>query len=540
MDATTSGFMLVPHGYCEQGRLQLWIGAHRELLPERMWLRCTPQDAGPVPAHESSNGDIPVELERAVPSLRYTLLHLPVIAGRRYHLSLWGEEKTGEAAKLADAECRARPDNLADGFNVWYGSCFYGKEDGGALGAAFDALPPNCRPDVSFLGGDQVYLDTAVATSGWGFRPIPGLSLFKSQRLARMGDSACKAELNRIFSEEYRNNWGEGLYRVLRSGNHHFLAGDHEFWNDYPNAPGFFGGLKQKNLQQTWRECAQAMFDAYQLPAGNASGQFAIGDELEFFYLDTCLQRQPGYDTEFTDAVTLARVCTWLRELTCPGVLVLPAPLLTNWHLRQGKSFKDNLKGTISALAVKMGFGDHSLADTSQYEPLVQALNDCPQDILILAGDVHYSRLAQMELNGKQVVEVVSTALSCLPSAGSKPEKKPVIFPDRPIAGIRTAVDFLRVGNARKKFVGHISDNNFATLNFSRVKDGINVHVRCWSVNQRDDDGMPKHDWEPEDFLLRRRTPASNMTASPGREPVAEPIGELPREVKELVAETQD
>ncbi|WOX05238.1 metallophosphoesterase family protein [Microbulbifer pacificus] len=540
MDATTSGFMLVPHGYCEHGRLQLWIGVHGELLPERMWLRCTPQDGLPAQACEADCRDIPVVLERAAPSLRYTLLRLPVIAGCRYHFSLWALDASGEAVKLTDAECRARPDNLADGFNVWYGSCFYGKEDKGALGEAFEALPQNRRPDVSFLGGDQVYLDTAVGTAGWGSRLIPGLSLFKSQRLARMSDADCKAELNRIFSAEYRNNWSRGLYRVLRSGNHHFLAGDHEFWNDYPNAPGFFGGLKQKNLQQTWRACAQALFDAYQLPAGSASGQFAIGDELEFFYLDTCLQRQPGYDTAFTDAITLARVCTWLRALTCPGVLVLPAPLLTNWHLRKGKNFKDKVKGTISALAVKLGFGDHSLADTSQYEPLVQALNDCSQDILILAGDVHYSRLARMELNGKQVVEVVSTALSCLPSAGNRPEKKPAIFPDRPITGIRAEVDYLRVGTSRKKIIGHISDNNFATLNFSRVADGINVHVRCWSVNQRDADGAPKHDWEPEDFLLRRRAVNANRAAEPVREPKSEPVNEPRRKAEALVAEAQD
>ncbi|WP_158681699.1 hypothetical protein [Microbulbifer pacificus] len=514
--------MLVPHGYGTEGRLQLWVGAHGEALPEQLWVRRTLLGVDDLPDGGTCSVDFPVVLDRVAPSLRYTVLLLPVIAGRRYLFSLWATTDKGER-ELADAECRARPRNLDDGFSVWYGSCFYGNEDKGALGAAFDALPRDCRPDVSFLGGDQVYLDTAVATSGWGFAPIPGLSIIKSLRLAALNSAEGKAELERIFTEEYRSNWSRGLHRLLRSGNHHFLAGDHEFWNDYPNPPGFFWGLRIASLRETWKASARALFDAYQLPAGNASGEFAIGDELAFFYLDTYLQRKEGYNAKFTDDETLQRACDWLRGLTCPGVLVLPMPLLTHWHLRKGGSFIHRFKKSFTAWRVKLGLGDHSLADSSQYQPLVQALHDCSQDVVILAGDVHYSRLARMELNGKQVVEVVSTPLSCLPSAGDKPSTALEIFPDRPITGIRAAVEYLRAGNFRRKILGYISDNNFATLNFSRAENGIHVLVRCWNVNERNAEGSPSPAWEPARFLLRRRTADAVPVATPVPEPVAEP-----------------
>lgn len=543
MSTTDSGFMLVPHGYCAQGRLQLWVGAHCEVLPRRMWVRCIPQGTGPAPACEASCRDLPLVLEREAPSLRYTLLLLPVTAGCRYQVSLWALDEEGLAVELADAEFRARPRHLADGFNVWYGSCFYGKEDRGALAAAFDALPQDCRPDVSFLGGDQVYLDTAVATAGWGFAPIPGLSIVKSLRLAALNKTEGKAELERIFAGEYRNNWHRGLHRVLRCGNHHFLAGDHEFWNDYPNPPGFFWGLAIASLREIWKSSAEALFEAYQLPAGNASDQFAIGNELEFFYLDTYLQRERGGNTRFTDDTTLERVCTWLRELTCPGVLVLPMPLLTNWHWRKGENIKERVKNAFSALRVKLGLGDHSLADTSQYEPLVQALHDCRQDILILAGDVHYSRLARMELNGKQVVEVVSTPLCCLPSAGSRPDTAVEFFPDRAVADIRVPVEYVKTGSYRKKFIGHMSDNNFATLNFSRVESGINVSVQCWNVNARDAEGQLTRGWEKSDVLLRRRTAGANISTpvtAPADEPMGESTGEPQRESAALAMEAQD
>lgn len=512
--------MLVPHGYGAEGHLQLWVGAHCDVLPVQLWVRCIQQGSRNEPAVASPSLDFPVLLERQVPSLRYTVLLIPVAQGCRYHFSLWTTNDAGECVELADAECRARPDSLAGGFNVWYGSCFYGKEDKGALGEAFDALPQESRPDVSFLGGDQVYLDTAVATSGWGFAPIPGLSIFKSLRLAALNREEGKAELDRIFSEEYRHNWGNGLHQILRSGNHHFLAGDHEFWNDYPNPPGFFWGLGIASLREIWKASAQSLFDAYQLPAGNASGQFAIGNELEFFYLDTYLQREQGFNAKFTDDVTLARVCTWLRELTCPGVLVLPMPLLTHWHLRKGGNLISRIKKSFAAWRVQWGLGDHSLADTSQYEPLVRAMHDCPQDVVILAGDVHYSRLAQMELNGKQVVEVVSTPLSCLPSAGDKPNTELRLFPDRPVADISATVDYPEAGNFRKKFIGHISSNNFATLNFSRAQQGINMCVQCWSINERTAEGIPEYDWGPVNFLLRRRPVGKGTVATPVAEPV--------------------
>ncbi len=48
-------------------------------------------------------------------------------------------------------------------FTIALGSCFYNHRDGGRAAAAYKALyrygPENVRPDITFLTGDQVYLD---------------------------------------------------------------------------------------------------------------------------------------------------------------------------------------------------------------------------------------------------------------------------------------------------------------------------------------------------------------------------------------------
>ena len=48
-------------------------------------------------------------------------------------------------------------------FTIGIGSCFYDHRDGGQAASAYQALyergPDNYRPDITFLTGDQVYLD---------------------------------------------------------------------------------------------------------------------------------------------------------------------------------------------------------------------------------------------------------------------------------------------------------------------------------------------------------------------------------------------
>ncbi|QKX17701.1 hypothetical protein [Microbulbifer sp. YPW1] len=506
-EALVSGsYMLVPHGFAAGNQIQIWVGVHDALSTGRLWLRSEPlvPQSAEIPSCVSSCRDAPLQLERQAQGLRYTLVTMPAAPGCYYRLSLW-QWQNGEQSKLAEADCRGRPDSLASGFNVWYGTCFYRNADHGALAEAFSALPVAARPDVSFLGGDQVYLDTAFSNTGFTF--IPGFSTRNFSPLALRSDGSIRRLLNKIFAREYRETWRGGLRKLLRSGSHYFLAGDHEFWNDYPNPPGFLPVLWSSRVRRIWDDCARQLFNAYQLPHGRGASQFDVGKELSFFVLDTRLQRGRGRDRNVTDPATLQQLEDWLQGLESPGVLVLPAPLLTRWQFRAG--------GIGRALQVALGFGDHSLADTGQYQALVRALNACRQDVLILAGDVHFSRLAEFELNGKQVVEVVSSPLSCLPSAAAVPEQKPGFFPDRPTDDIRVKVNYLKAGSTRSvlratsgnELGKSISNNNFVTLGFTRGDKGICVNIQCWNVNARNECGTPAVDWESRQILLHRRQP---------------------------------
>ena len=484
-------FMLVPHGYARDAGTQVWVAVHGEENTERLWLRCEPVASASreePPAHEPRCRDIPLQLDRCAEGVCFTLLSIPTAAACHYQLSLWRWASGGDAELLAWAQCRGKPNSLQEGFNLWYGTCFYRHTDHGALAEAVKALPVQYRPDVSVLGGDQVYLDTAFSNRGLIF--TPGFSSANFSPLVFRRREQIRRLLNRIFTREYRETWSGGLRTLLGSGHHYFLAGDHEFWNDYPNPPGFLPALWPRKVRDIWQECARKLFDAYQLPTGDTASTFDIGSELSVFILDTRLQRGRGRDSQFTDPATLARLQQWLCELRNPGVLVLPAPVLTRWQFRGLRS-----------LRVRLGLGDHTLADTGQYAALVQALNDCPQDILILAGDVHFSRLARFELNGKRVVEIVSSPLSCLPSAAAAANQEPDVFPDRPTEGIRAPVEYLKAGTTRPHRRSVISNNNFVTLNFTRADTGVAVDVVCWNISGRNARGEPSVDWQSRQLL---------------------------------------
>ncbi|WP_295801523.1 hypothetical protein [uncultured Microbulbifer sp.] len=437
----------------------------------------------------------------------YSTLSIPVLPGERYQLQLVQLVEGGEAL-LQRAEFRARPDNLSEPFTLWYGTCFYEPADKGALASAFSSLPDVQKPDMTVLGGDQVYLDMAFTDQSWSYKPGYSLKLFSL--LGLMPVRFIRARLQTLFSRAYRTAWCGGLRPVLQQGATYFLAGDHEFWNDYPNTPGFLPALWSNKLRRVWSRVARDLFHAYQLPDRVTYRQFSVGDEVSFFTLDTRLYRGKGRDAPFASAEALNACESWLESLACPGVLILPAPLVANWQFKPGSRE--------GAWRVDIGWGDHSLADTGQYRDLVSALNATTQDVLIVAGDVHYNRLAQVELNGKTLTEVVSSPLSGLSSAPAMPELEPQVFPDRPTDNIAAPVRYIACGEARPGSGTPASQNNFVTVRFSRCAEGINAEVICWRVNGRGEDGELLREWGEQNILLRHRV--TQWAGLDRREPV--------------------
>lgn len=498
-------FVLVPHHYgrgLNERRVLIWAGAFGEQC-EGIALRYRARKLAAWYYH-------PLSFLRSAPGIRYDYVWIELKPGAQYEFELVGSAGD-EKVVLAKAELRAKPQDLGEGFNLWYGTCFYQSVDGGALEEAFSLLPLKYRPDVTVFGGDQVYLDTAYTNSGWSL--APGIGVMNFAAISRWSASEIRKKLGRIFSSEYRGNWSEGLRKVLSQGATYFLAGDHEFWNDYPNPPGFLPVLRSRRVRSIWQRLARRLFFAYQLPLKNHYSQFSIGDELSFFLLDTRLSRKTGEDANFADPAALKACVTWLRSLNCPGVLVVPAPLFTRWQFRDRHGFK--------ALAVRWGFGDHSLADTGQYQALVEALNDAQRDILVVGGDVHYSRLARVELNGKRITEVVSSPLSCLPTAVAAPQKTPRVFPDRPTGDVSAEIEYLKAGNPKPGRLGTGTENNFVTLRFTRDKAGVRADVVCWGINQRDERGQLIPEWRQsgdEQIVLRHRGAQPLVTEFAGKD----------------------
>jgi hypothetical protein len=130
------------------------------------------------------------------------------------------------------------------------------------------------------------------------------------------------------------------------------------------------------------------------LPGGDAASSarwpFHIGDEasprISFLSVDTRVNRTPiyaladGTSPQFMDQSDLDEVCSWITNLRTPGVLALGQPLLT-----------PPLKLTMGRVVADVNLPAYG----KQYAQLCRALTAARADIMVLAGDVHFGRVAQ-------------------------------------------------------------------------------------------------------------------------------------------------
>lgn len=124
-------------------------------------------------------------------------------------------------------------------FVIALGSCFSNQDDETQVSTAFSALydkgDESVKPDITFLVGDQVYLDIGFASL------IPVKSFIR----------------NRI-ANRYEKNWRD-LNGVFTRGATWMLPDDHEYWNDYPfNELPILAiqALKLKSVQSAWEQAA--------------------------------------------------------------------------------------------------------------------------------------------------------------------------------------------------------------------------------------------------------------------------------------------
>jgi hypothetical protein len=201
--------------------------------------------------------------------------------------------------------------------------------------------------------------------------------------------AALQARFNQAYARSYTH---PGFARLLASSASYSLASDHELWNNYPHSPVALP-VRSRTFWDTWRALALERYHALQ--GGSRLRALNLGTgkpELSLLLADTLLDRTPD-GLRFMTRENMDAVRKWIRSLECPGVLALGHPVIA-----------------------PRGSGvDAHLTDFRQYwDPLLPALRDCRQDLLVLAGDSHFGRIAETKLNGHgaRLIEICSSPLA--------------------------------------------------------------------------------------------------------------------------------
>ncbi len=361
------------------------------------------------------------------------------------------------------------PDDSTKPFTVSLSSCFYIHKDNGRAAAAFKGLYENglqkWQPDIKFMVGDQVYLDIGLDSL-----------------------SPVIKEVRERIADDYAENWRE-LGSMLCRGGTWMLPDDHEYWNDYPFydslLPTLFM-LKIGKIRNAWRATAKEAVENVQ--QSRLVETFSIGNDISFCIANT---RSSRSQSQFMSQAGLNEVIEWAKQLSTPGVLVLSQVLFAkhNNNERNLRSFK------------------------KQYGLLIKALANAAHDIVVLSGDVHFGRIAQVSLgdNGRRIIEVTSSPLSNLTGlnsvATSTADLKPKSFPPNDISemiGIEPKpIEYkkeLKVsGYGSSVLNGYLrqrTKEHFMTVGFSKENDQICMQVQAWRIRQVDSQGVPKSDFK--------------------------------------------
>jgi hypothetical protein len=326
------------------------------------------------------------------------------------------------------------------------------------------------EPDLKILTGDQVYLDTPLVL------PMGGQSV------------------RRRISRNYSRTWDKLGY-FLSHGANICASDDHEWWNDYPNRPPLLTnlpGLRGRDTREEWDTTAREFIRKVQLAEPVVT--FDLGGDLSFFVADTRINRDmidrdaqppdPADPPNFMEADDFETLIAWIEGLRCPGVLVIGQPLL----VRGGNLL------------------DRCMPDfPRQYGKLCRALAVAPYDVAVLSGDVHFGRVARIQIARRdrarptRLFEVISSPMALVSLFhGRFGLAKGVfaaditMFPSGPDGGTRadgTGGPTTLVGDGRDDVIyappvqstGKRCEDHYMTLEFTKLGGdaGIKVEVRA-------------------------------------------------------------
>lgn len=349
------------------------------------------------------------------------------------------------------------------------------------------------RPDLKVLVGDQVYVDAPF--SAFWFR--------------HLSDSW----IERHISHVYHRSW-DRLGSFLTRGANVCTSDDHEYWNDFPDQPGLpWMRLRATPAESAMRTFGQKYRTAMQLT--EPIWKFDIGEKgqrhLSFLSIDTRMNRTPVYSTsesespQFMANEDLDTVCSWIADLNSPGVLALGQPLLSPPYKLLGNK--------VVADVNLPAYGD-------QFARLCRALTGSKVDILVLAGDVHFGRVAQVQViskgqRGAKIVEVVSSPLALLHGAGSSFElpapDELSRFPHAWFPEFTYLTGDVRAGSVeyketipreqatqkRQRISKGPESDHFMTVRFDARNDGhVTATIFAYLVRQPRTEGPPQLAWQ--------------------------------------------
>ena len=376
------------------------------------------------------------------------------------------------------------PSAAGEAFTIGFGSCFYNHRDGGRAAAAYKRLyqrgEPAVRPDVTMLLGDQVYLDI-------GFDSL----------------SLIPAEIRERVADDYALHW-QALGSLLSRGGTWMLPDDHEYWNDYPFVDSLLPALlalKLPPVREAWTRAARdGVRNVQRSPVVES---FAFGDELTVCLADLRSHRS---EEGFLPEREFRKLLHWARHRSCPGVLVIPQPLVVRQSTaeRNLPSFPD------------------------QYARLLAALGAVSHDVVVLGGDVHFGRICQVPIGrrGARLTEIISSPLSNLTRleglATNVAVARPTRFPAPDVAAelgwASRRVDYFRDEQFRTRFFvryvrGRLwsaypkrrTREHFMTVGFRRLGNGVELTAEAWLVRRRTGSAnLPARDFaEPFRTVLR-------------------------------------
>ena len=334
--------------------------------------------------YASASPELRRELDRYVRLRPYVFTFDALASDTEHELIVEaGDERTVLAV-------RTLPERLpAAGLTVAVASCYYG---GFGQGAQYlrGLQQPCCfdKPLLKLLVGDNLYLDIG---------PNDGR------------DDGYDQTVWRYVEHFVRSSYADVLGHVPTLT----TWDDHELWNNYPESQtwlsrSWLSGETRQGYARAGIECLDLFQNSLNpAPAAADGGRSFRYDlaPLSFFFADVRsertlfddrdrarhMQQQPRRMMHERD---LDALVAWAKG-DGPLVLVIGQPL---WMPAGG--------GT--------DYNPPAFAD--QYARIWQALADAKRDVLVISGDVHFSRLLTLELPGRTVYEFITSPASHIPT----------------------------------------------------------------------------------------------------------------------------